>query len=124
MIYSSKIAELNRKHAEDMNEFSPGMQEYSTSSIWNYVEENFKTACKIVGNCQKLIGTMMVDLERFLGSDFCPTKLKGSKQLLLLVQNGLLTSSTNCLAKITILTILIDVIKSLLQLWQGLGRIL
>ena len=89
MIYSSKIAELNRKHAEDMNEFSPGMQEYSTSSIWNYVEENFKTACKIVGNCQKLIGTMMVDLERFLGSDFCPTKLKGSKQLLLLVQKGL-----------------------------------
>jgi len=89
MIYSSKIAELNRKHAEEMNEISPGMQEYSTSSIWNYVEENFKTACKIVGNCQKLIGTMMVDLERFLGSDFCPTKLKGSKQLLLLVQNGL-----------------------------------
>ena len=89
MIYSSKIAELNTKHGEEMNEFSPGMQAYSTSSIWNYVEDNFKMACKIVGNCQKLIGTMMVDLERFAGSDFCLKNVKGNNQPLLLVQKSL-----------------------------------
>ena len=79
VISSSQLEKLNTKLGESMDDCHPHLQNFSTSTTWSYIEENFKTACKIVGNCHKLLASIKFDLESFSLSKFNSTHVERMK---------------------------------------------
>ena len=82
VISSSQLEKLNTKLEESMDDCHPHLQNFSTSTTWSYIEENFKTACKIVGNCHNLLASIKFDLESFSLSKFNSTHVEKNDELI------------------------------------------
>ena len=89
VISSSQLEKLNTKLEESMDDCHPHLQNFSTSTTWSYIEENFKTACKIVGNCHKLLASIKFDLESFSLSKFNSTHVEKDEELICAIHRAL-----------------------------------